>query len=158
MLLRIQLLNPTSSSHRRGLQCSPSHWFCGSFRQCTSVLCIQLFWLPHPTSSPPDCSFWPSPCHLFQARQWAELFAAQKLLNKIISRNPIDWAPIPFAEPTPFILNLLQIREESRNLKKAPKTEDPRRWLCPRRWLWCWRSHLCRGGWEHRCSNSNIGS
>ncbi|KAL0608960.1 retrotransposable element ORF2 protein, partial [Plecturocebus cupreus] len=79
-----------------------------------------------------DYSFWPSPCHLFQAREWTELLTAEKLLDKIISRNPIGWVLTPFAEPIPFILNLLQIREESRNRKKAFKTEDP---IAPRRTL-----------------------
>ena len=47
MLLGIQLLNPASISHRRRLQCYPSHQFHSDFRQWASFLGIQLFWLPH---------------------------------------------------------------------------------------------------------------
>ena len=158
MLLGIQLLNPASISHRRRLQRYPSHQFHSDFRQWTSFLGIQLFWLPHSGSPPPSCSFWPIPCCLLQAREWADLCAVQKLLNKIISRKPVDQAisrqPNRLAEPIPFILNAYGL---------GRKVETRRR---------CWKSlclqveeyrtrratYLDKGSWKHQPSNSNVGS
>lgn len=81
-------------------------------------------------AAPPPCrSFWPTPCCLLQAREWAELCAVHKLLHNTVSRKPVDQAIsrqlTPFAEPIPFILHLLQIREESRNPEKVLQGSEP---------------------------------
>lgn len=107
---------------------------------------------------PPFHSFWPTPCSLLLTREWAELCAVQKLLNKIISRKPVirpfpsDLSPFFPRWLIPFIVKLLQIREEIRNLEKALEDSVP-----PSRWLWDQRSHINKAGWKHQPSNSKVG-
>lgn len=101
MLLRIQWLNPTSSSHKRGLQCSPPTNF--GMSGLGPRFSTFSFSDPPLAVLPPFHSFWPTLCSLLPTREWAEVSAVQKLLNNMISREPVTgpisrWLP-PLQNP-----------------------------------------------------------
>lgn len=114
---------------RRKLQCSPPTNFTAPSGNGPQFSALSFSDYPRPAPPPPLRSFWPTPCCLLQAREWAELCAVQTLLHNTVAREPVDQATSrqlsPFAEPTPFILNLLQIREESGNPEKALLGPEP---------------------------------
>lgn len=133
MLLRIQLLKPWSTSHGVGgggscnaplppISQHPQAMGLSSLRSASLITPARLPRLHFvPSGSLLAVSFRPESgqsCVLSR-----RFYTTQSQGNQWI--RPLPGNLIPFAEPIPFILNLLQIREESGNPEKALLGPEP---------------------------------